>query len=424
MGARSLLDVVQAIGRSEQLQADLAQSDTVLLERFVRHRDEGAFEAILHRHGPLVYAVCRRLLYSPDDTADAFQATFFILARKAGSIGTGSLLGNWLYGVAYRVGARARKNRLRRDGRELGDADMSRFTAAEQASDSALTQELCEEVQRLPQRYREPIILCYLEGKSIEQAASELSCPATTVKGRLSLARERLRDRMARRGVTLSAAFLAGHVLVGPAPAALIAEVIKAAPAFADGVKVGIVSTQVFALTTGVLRTMLLNKLKTVAAVLLTVALLTGTAVAYRTFAAQKPADEKKAAKPRADKDAILGTWKVVSVEFGGQKNPEGAEFALLRKAKMTFKKDKLITEIGGGRKEQGYTLDAAKKPKALDIKDGDPATPAIYTLDGNKLTLCFPSAGAAVRNRPTKLATKDGDGMILLVLQREGKEE
>jgi RNA polymerase sigma factor (sigma-70 family) len=420
MRGRSLLDAVYAIGRSEQLQADLAQPDAVLLERFVRQRDEAAFEAILHRHGPLVYAVCRRLLYNPDDAADAFQATFLILARKAPAIGTGSLLGNWLYGVAFRVGARARKNRLRRDAREQIDADMTRFAATEQATVPALTQELCEEVQRLPQRYREPIILCYLQGKTVQEAAVQLHYPATTIKGRLALAREMLRDRLARRGVAQSTAFPIGNALVGPAPATLIAEALKAAPAFADGSAVGAVSPQVIALTTGVLRTMFVSKLKTVAAVLFTVALLTGTGFAFRTFAAHKVADEKKADKPKADKDAILGTWKVVSVEFGGQKNPEGAEFALLRKAKMSFKKDKLVTQIAGGEKEQGYALDAAKKPKTLDIKDADPPTPAIYSLDKDKLTICFPSAGAAVRNRPTKLATKEGDGMILLVLQRE----
>jgi RNA polymerase sigma factor (sigma-70 family) len=430
MEPRSLLDLVHAIGRSEQLQADLVQPDAVLLERFVRARDEGAFEAILHRHGPLVYTVCRRLLSNPDDTADAFQATFLVLARKAGAIATGSLLANWLYGVAYRVGTRARKNRLRRGAREQADADLTRFPASDEPGDGALTRELCEEVERLPPSYREPIVLCYLEGKTVEQAATELRCPATTVKGRLALARERLRQRLVRRGVPLTAELVAGHALAGPAPAALIVQTLQAAPAFADGALVGTVSAQVIALTTGVLRTMLLSKLKTVVPVLVAITLLTGTGVtAYRTNAWDKPADEKKADrpkadKPKADKEAILGTWQVVSVEFSGQKNPEGADFDLLRKAKLTFTKDKQITEMAGGKREHDYTLDSTRTPKALDIQDGDPRTRAIYALEGDRLTICFPNAGAAVRNRPSKLATQEGDGLFLLVLKREGKEK
>jgi RNA polymerase sigma factor (sigma-70 family) len=423
MGARSLLDMVQAIGRSEQLQADLAQPDDVLLERFVRQRDEAAFEAILHRHGPLVHSVCRRLLYDPDDTADAFQASFLVLARKASTIGRRALLANWLYGVAYRVAARARKIRRKQHAREQAAADLNEYPALQNTMESTLTQELCEEVQRLPERYRVPIILCYLEGKTGEEAAKELHCPATTVKGRLALAREMLRHRLTQRGVTVTAGLLVGHALAGPAPAALLAETMKAASAFAAGIPAGGVSAQVLALTKGVLRTMMLSRVKTVAAVLIAVAIVAGVGgVAYRNYAGAKPAEDKKVAKPKADKEAILGTWKVVSVEFGSKKNPEGFEFDLLRKATMIFKKDKQITQIAGGQKEHDYKLDSTKKPKCLDIMDGDPATPAIYSLDGDKLTICFPSAGASERKRPNKLATKEGDGMILLVLEREGK--
>jgi DNA-directed RNA polymerase specialized sigma24 family protein len=146
MGIRSLLDRFRDVARSEHLQIDQAQPDDELLDRFVRFRDEVAFEAILRRHGPLVYSVCGRLLYSPDDTADAFQATFLILACKAGAIGQRSLLANWLYGVAYRVATRARKNRLRRQLHERHDVEMSSCPEPPKAIGSAFTQELCEEV--------------------------------------------------------------------------------------------------------------------------------------------------------------------------------------------------------------------------------------------------------------------------------------
>ena len=428
MGSRSLLDMVHSIGRSEQLEADLAQPDAVLLERFVRHRDEAAFEAILHRHGPLVHTVCRRMLYSPDDAADAFQATFLVLARKAGAIGSGSLLAGWLFGVAYRVAARARKDRLRRETREQFDVDMTRFPASEEPRESAITRELCEEVQRLPQKYREPILLCYLEGKTIQEAANELNCPATTIKGRLALARDMLRQRLTRHGVTLTAGLLAGNAAAAPAPAALIAEVLKAAPSFADGMAVGAVSMQVVALAKGVLRTMLLTKIKTVVAVLLTVGLLTGTGGAlYQTFAADKPADEKKAdkpkaGKPKADAEAILGTWKAVSMEYDGVKNPAGAEFDLLKTMKVTFTKEKHTIELAGGTKDYKYKLDPSTKPKSLDL-DGDVSVKGVYALAGDKLTMCLPNAGKGGGKRPDKLTTTKEDGRMLVVLKREGKE-
>src|SRR6516164_2966712 len=112
MAGKTLTDVVRNIGRLAKLRADLAMPDADLLERYILQRDEAAFEALLHRHGPLVFGVCRRLLYNAHDAEDAFQATFLILARKAGSVAPRSLLGHWLYGVATRVVARARKATL------------------------------------------------------------------------------------------------------------------------------------------------------------------------------------------------------------------------------------------------------------------------------------------------------------------------
>src|SRR5262249_2725979 len=152
--------------RSGQLQADLARPDADLLERFVRQRDEAAFEALLHRHGPLVFGVCRRLLYDPHDALDAFQATFLVLAQKAGSVGRQALLGNWPYGVAYKVAARARKHLLRRRQREQTGADLTAVPEVGKPAESDLAQALHEEVQRLPEKYRTAVVLCYLEGKT------------------------------------------------------------------------------------------------------------------------------------------------------------------------------------------------------------------------------------------------------------------
>src|SRR5437879_3423648 len=124
MAGKTILDVVRDLGRAERLRSALILTDTQLLERFALQRDEAAFEALLHRHGPLVFGVCRRLLGDAHEVEDTFQATFLILARKAGGIGRRELLSNWLYGVAYKVAARARKTSRRRHTRESSDVDM------------------------------------------------------------------------------------------------------------------------------------------------------------------------------------------------------------------------------------------------------------------------------------------------------------
>jgi RNA polymerase sigma-70 factor (ECF subfamily) len=197
------------------IDAALALPDDQLLERFVRLRDETAFEALLRRHEPLVFGVCRKLLYDVHDAEDAFQATFLVLARKAGSVAPPSLLGHWLYGVATRVATRARKAALRR-AREQSGADLAAVPSAAEKEDSDLAPLLHEEVRRLPDKYRRPVVLCYLEGKTNEEAAHQLQWPVGTVQGRLNRARALLRARLTRRGFALSASLLAAAL----APAA------------------------------------------------------------------------------------------------------------------------------------------------------------------------------------------------------------
>src|SRR5262249_291711 len=157
-------------------------SDAQLLEQFALHRHEPAFEALLHRHGPLVFGVCRRMLFDRQDAEDAFQATFLVLARKAGSITRRALLSNWLYAVAFRVAGGARKNALRRRVRERQGCDLTAVAGAGGSVDPDLTPLLHEEVQRLPDKYRGPVVLCYLEGKTNEEAAAQLQWPVGSVK--------------------------------------------------------------------------------------------------------------------------------------------------------------------------------------------------------------------------------------------------
>ena len=185
--------------------------DAQLLERFVAGRDEAgemAFRALVERHGPMVLRVCQSVLGDRHDAEDAFQVTFLVLARKAGSIRKQRSLGSWLHGVAHRVALRAQTAARRRLARETKAAKRAEMAApsAEPGEDRAdLAAALHQEITRLPAKYRAPIVLCYLEGMTHDQAASELGWPVGTVRGRLARARDMLRTRLTRRGLTLVA---------------------------------------------------------------------------------------------------------------------------------------------------------------------------------------------------------------------------
>lgn len=195
-------------------------SDGHLLERFVARRDQAAFEELVRRHGPMVFRVCQRVLGQAQDAEDAFQATFVVLARRANRIVKHASVGSWLHGVAYRVSLQARK----RNGRGVqgcGHGDLESFPgyAGEQAG-SDLRAVLDEELQALPEKLRAPVVLCYFEGKTNAAAAQLLGYSTNTIEKQLIKARAVLRQRLERRGVTLSASGLAA-VLAGEAQAAV-----------------------------------------------------------------------------------------------------------------------------------------------------------------------------------------------------------
>ena len=202
-------------------------TDSELLERFASHRDEAAFKELLRRHGAMVLSVCRSLLRHTQDAEDAFQATFLVLVRRAGSLKNSACLGNWLYGVARRTAWSARRSSARRQARERRLAMMPTNESGEAATTPELQAVLCEEVERLPDKYRAPLVLCYFHGKTNEEAARRLGCPKGTVLSRLARARDKLRRRLVKRGVTLSAAgltiVLTNQVVTAAPPAALLA---------------------------------------------------------------------------------------------------------------------------------------------------------------------------------------------------------
>src|SRR5262249_33461269 len=165
-------------------------ADACLLERWLGGRDEAAFELVVWRHGPMVLGVCRRLLRHAQDAEDAFQAPFLRPVRKAGSIAKGESLASWLYKVAYRVALRARAAAAKRRTQEIKSQDLLPAEPAQDLIWRDLRPVLDEEVNRLPARFRRPFVLCYLEGKTNEQAARELGCPLGTVVSRLARGRQ------------------------------------------------------------------------------------------------------------------------------------------------------------------------------------------------------------------------------------------
>src|SRR5262245_58024251 len=190
-----------------EVTADL--TDTQLLQRFAAEHDEAAFAALLARHGPTILQLCRRILHHTHDAEDAFQATFLVLARLAGSIRKPEAVGSWLYGVAHRIAVKASQAAARRRKRERQVSDMRGGDLAADVALRDLQIVLDEEVNRLPEQYRAPFVRCCLEGKSRTEVARELGWREGTLASRLDRARHLLRQRLTRRGVTLSAALAA-----------------------------------------------------------------------------------------------------------------------------------------------------------------------------------------------------------------------
>ena len=185
-------------------------TDGQLLDRYLTRRDESAFAALVMRHGPMVLGVCHAVLHGSPEVEDAFQATFLVLIRKAATIRGRDAVGGWLHRVAHRVAVEAGRDRSRRDRREHAAGDLSDDVAAgEAAADDDWRVTLHEELARLPERFRQPVVLCYLEGKTHAQAALELRWSEATLRRRLADARGLLRSRLARRGVAVSGGALA-----------------------------------------------------------------------------------------------------------------------------------------------------------------------------------------------------------------------
>jgi RNA polymerase sigma factor (sigma-70 family) len=281
-------------------------TDAELLARFLNSRDKDALAALVRRHAPMVWGVCCRLLPNHHDAEDAFQATFFVLVRKAADVPR-QAIANWLYGVARQTAVRLRATAAKRGRRERQVVSMPEPTASE-ARDTDLHSVLDEELSRLPNHYRCVVLLCDLEGRTRKEAARHLGIPEGSVASRLARARAFLAKRLTRRGIVLSGSMVA--LSAASAPPALVASTIEAASRLAEGQAAGVLSAKVAALTEGVVKAMFVSKIKGVLAAVLVVGLALGgigTGVGLSTnpvAVAQQPGappDNARGQKPKAE---------------------------------------------------------------------------------------------------------------------------
>jgi RNA polymerase sigma factor (sigma-70 family) len=301
--------------------------DAELLERFVSESDESAFAALLARHGPMVFGVCRRVLRDSNDAEDAFQATFLILARKARALRRPEALASWLYGTARRLASAARRTESRRRQRETNGVTSAVPPSEGDLLDDLSARELLlaldEELARLPETYRLPLILCHLEGRTHEEAARLLGWTAGSVKGRLERGRKQLHSRLSRRGLALSGAILALGVSqdgTSAVAARLTSATLRAALAFARGERDGIAATVLTLVESG-LTTMIPAKVTMGLSLLLLMSLVAGSGALAMRHSPTPPGEQERPSAQRP----VMPAPSDVQAELDGDPLPPGA---------------------------------------------------------------------------------------------------
>jgi RNA polymerase sigma factor (sigma-70 family) len=430
------------------------RTDGRLLASFIEQKDEAAFGALVRRHGRMVFGVCRRVLRNHHDAEDAFQVTFLVLARKASSVKPRDKVANWLHGVALRTALKAKAMTAKRRRREKQVAGMPEPKPARQDQGRDLQPLLDQELNGLPENYRLPILICDLGGKTIKEAARQLGWPQGTLASRLARGRKLLAKRLVNRGVVFSAGPLAAVVLQDVAsagvPTSLLSSTVKAVTVIAAGQATiaGAVPARVAALTEGVMKSMLLTKLRihaTTLGAVLVILSLGGGLVSHRRAAAQpsRPVAATIDQRPgpsvgeNSGDDRFRGTWKVISITaLGRQAAPKNLVWK--------FEDGKLVMSqalIGDRREGQdgqeatyrlgGDPNDAEPTSTAIDMKvvlttsppgekpvrEGIKTFKGIYAWDGNRLVLCFALKGD---QRPTQIPDALGRDVAVFVLVKE----
>jgi RNA polymerase sigma factor (sigma-70 family) len=274
--ATSVLNgVIRQLRAAVHVSEGAVLTDGELLDGYIARRDESAFEELLRRHGPMVLGVCRRILHNQADAEDAFQATFLVLVRKASTIRPRSMVSNWLYGMAHNTALKANAMRHKRREKEHS-AGIQRRAGGTCENWPEVQAAVDGQLSGLPEKYRVPIVMCELEGKTIKEAARHLAWPEGTVATRLRRGRVMLAERLSKQGVGLPAGAIAAVLAQSAASASMSAPLVRstmqAASLYAAGQAApGVVSATVAALTDGVLKSMLLSKIKLATAVVLLV---------------------------------------------------------------------------------------------------------------------------------------------------------
>jgi RNA polymerase sigma factor (sigma-70 family) len=307
MPTSQLSEVIQHLRRTVLLRDEAGLTDGQLLESFISRREDAGVAALVRRHGPMVWGVCRRVLRNYHDVEDAFQATFLVLVRRAASVVPRAMVANWLHGVAYQTALKAKATAAKRRARERQVVDMPEAEVVERDRWHDLEPLLDQELSRLADKYREVVLLCDLEGKTRKEAARQLGAPEGTVAGRLARARAMLAKRLARHGLAVSGGALAGVLSQSAAsayvPTSVVSSTIKAASLITadQAAAAGVVSPTASALTEEVLRAMFWTKLKAARGVCLAISLIVmlGSALGYRALAADKEPTNKEQGKLR-----------------------------------------------------------------------------------------------------------------------------
>lgn len=344
--------------------------DSQLLTRFVAQQDELAFEQLIRRYGPMVLGVCRRVLFDAHAADDAFQATFLVLVRRAATLDQRAPLGNWLYGVAHRVALKARAA-ARRHERQRRISTMSLDDPTADLASNEVRGVLDEELQRLPEKYRAPLILCYLAGKTNEEAARELGCPRGSMAWRLDQARSLLRDRLVRRGIAVPAvalaALLAEHASAA-VPTTLVAGTLQHAVLVAAGQALPAAHAHILHLAEGVVRTMVVKKLvRTLSvALLLILGLIAGVLGLAGLPASAADSKDARAELPPVIQSKQSGSWSAATTWERGEVPGAGARVFIREGHRVVYdvKSDAILRAINVA----GTLSFAADKDTRLDV--------------------------------------------------------